>query len=434
MQQANILSEPRALPEAVSELCARLEQHGIRTLSHGEGLLDDLANPPVDREVTSSTDPFESIRPTRSLLCVAEPGAVLRALPRSVVTGENRGRLTQATAHGLVDLICTGVSGLDRTLLDFGLGPYCFAFCPADGTWSDPAGQRQAFATSRLELSEIDPNPFVTAPRRYWIAARLIAECNLEASPELLAAAQEALPENAKRLPGGIPARRALARVLAARNPGPALAFLRESGVSDLLVPGTIEANEVLIGALPPLPSVRWAAFLRGSATTSALVRLRVPHALARRVERIQGSHPIERSLKPGREPGTRKLLQRHSQAEIEALFAWRRLELAAASNPSDSRREERPEDREEQEAELAALEARIDEARQAQEQTRHVRTLALDGRSVMAALGAGPGRHVGQALKHLTHFVDAHPDLNEPAALEAELFDWARQKTDLLD
>jgi tRNA nucleotidyltransferase (CCA-adding enzyme) len=50
---------------------------------------------------------------------------------------------------------------------------------------------------------------------------------------------------------------------------------------------------------------------------------------------------------------------------------------------------------------------------------------LALDGRAVMAILGAGPGPHVGEALRHLLDRVLEDPALNDAAALEAELRAW---------
>jgi tRNA nucleotidyltransferase (CCA-adding enzyme) len=50
---------------------------------------------------------------------------------------------------------------------------------------------------------------------------------------------------------------------------------------------------------------------------------------------------------------------------------------------------------------------------------------LALDGRAVMAILGAGPGPHVGEALRHLLDRVLEDPSLNEAAALGAELRAW---------
>ena len=139
----------------------------------------------------------------------------------------------------------------------------------------------------------------------------------------------------------------------------------------------------------------------------------------------MQGSHPVERAVEVARDLGIRKLLQRHDAQEIDALFAWRRLELAAVANPTETR---------EGEARLAAIEVRIQEARAAEARTGQVRALAFDGRAVMTTLGAGPGRHVGQALAHLARFVADHPDANEQTALEVELREWAAKQPDLLD
>jgi hypothetical protein len=416
---------PRGLPKPVLEICVHLEERGIRTLSHGEGLLDDLSQP---RSTTAGEDPAEAHglrHGTRSLLCAADSETVLRALPRAVVTGEAAGRLTQATRSGPIDLVFTGESSPEQALLNFGLGPFGFAFRPANESWCDPADQRRAFSEGRIELTTQHPNPFAVAPRRYWIAARLMAEHGLEAAPSLVSAARDAFPKIETRLPQAAPARREISRILAAENPGPALTFLRESGVSGLLVPGTQAENEARIGHLPPLAAVRWAAWLRGSATASSLVRFRVPHALARRVERLQGSHPLERSVEVARDLGIRKLLQRHGGEEIESLLAWRRLELATGANSTEN---------DEVEARLGSIEERIAAVRTANAQAGQVQALALDGSAVMAVLGAGPGRHVGKALSHLARFVAEQPNTNEPSILEAELRAWAVENTNLID
>jgi tRNA nucleotidyltransferase (CCA-adding enzyme) len=139
----------------------------------------------------------------------------------------------------------------------------------------------------------------------------------------------------------------------------------------------------------------------------------------------MQSSHPLERAVEAARDLGFRKLLQRHDAQEIEALLTWRRLELAAVANPAEAQ---------EGEARLAAIEVRLQQARTSELRSGQVRSLALDGRAVMAALGAGPGRHVGQALAHLAQFVADHPDANEQTALEVELSEWAASKTNLLD
>jgi hypothetical protein len=85
-------------------------------------------------------------------------------------------------------------------------------------------------------------------------------------------------------------------------------------------------------------------------------------------------------------------------------------------------------------ESKLLSIETRISEIHRAAARTGQVRALALDGQAVMTALGAGPGRHVGQALTHLAHFVADRPENNNATVLEAELFDWAGKNTNLLD
>lgn len=432
MRQSQPTTPPRELPKPVIELCAHLEERGIRSLSHGEGLLEDLRTP---RQPDSG--PSEEIAnrrgPTRSILCAGTPHEIYRALPRAVVTSEEGVRLTQATASGPVDVICSGERTIEEILPAFGLGPLAIGFRLANESWVDPANQLTALRQGRLALVPTETNAFEAAPRRYWIAARLIAEYDLDPTPELVEAATSVFASLSARLPLAIPARRELTRILASRGPGRALRFLRETGVAAHVVPGTNPPNDDRIEALPALPAVRWAAWLRGSATARAMVRLRVPHALARRVEKLQTSHPIDRAINAGREGGIRKLMTRLSEEEIEALFEWRRLELAeerALSNEAGTANSAPIEG----ESRLLDLEDRIAKIRSTDSQVLVVRALVLDGAAVMALLGTGPGRHVGRALAHLAQFVADDPEANVRERLESELIDWAQQNTNLLD
>jgi hypothetical protein len=409
---------PDPLPKPLLDLCADLEQRGISTWSHGEGLLDDLrhGNPnlPTGLEPPS----------TRSLLCAAEPEALLAALPRAVVTASEARRVTLATAVGPVDLLPVGRGKLEDRLLEFGLSPLAFAFRPADGRWCDPIDARSAFENGVLDITTSMPNPFCVAPRRYWIAARLLSQYALEPAGTLLEAARAALPETLAQLPQGAAARREISRILVSPVPERGSAFLRESGVSAALFPGMNPAGEAIISRLGPLPSLRWAAWLNGSAIQRAMVRLRMPVALARRIELVHRSHPIDRSLETLREVGVRKILSRLDEKEIDGLFVWRRLELAAKPQTEQTRTRSKR---------LDEVEARLTEARGNRERSGLVRALALDGKEIMGALGAGPGPHVGRALAHLATFVEAHPDSNEREALERELRAWAEINSDAI-
>ena len=412
MHQTNALEIPRRPPAAVHDLCTRIEEAGIAVWSHGEGLLADLLTPNAadirDAPDARRREPGSAggVRgPTRALLCGAEAGQLLRLLPAAVVTASEARRLTVATDWGPVDLLPIGTRPVEQMLIGFGLGAFGFSWRAASEAWCDPVGARSDIAHGRLAPTTLDPNPFVAAPRRFWIAARLLAELDLEPTESLLEAARAALEPSADALPLGAPARREITRILFAPNPERGLAFLRESGLSPRFFPGLTRGNESIVGALAPLPALRWAGWLKGTAVQSALVKLRVPHALGRAIGRVLQIHPIDEATGSAREVGLRKMLQRLSSQEIDGLLDWRRHEIEAAPTSGGPELER-----------LEVLARRIDRAREQQSSIGRVRSLALDGQAVMGLLDAGPGPHVGRALAHLAGFVESHPDANRPA------------------
>ncbi len=394
----------RGGPKPVLELCERLECAGIAAFVQGEALLDAWLGTQRERG------------PSRALVCLAEPNRILAALPAAVVTADSARRLTQATAAGPVDLIPVGDRSIEAALESFGLAPLALALRPADGSWCDPGDVRARLAKRQFGLLADRPNPFRLAPRRFWIAAQLIAEYALEPLPELVQAAREALPEVVARLPEGAPVRRVLERILASPFPARALAFLRETGVSPAVLPGLEAAAEARIEALESVHSVRWAAFLRGGSTARALARLRMPQALARRINRVQEAHPLDRTIEGARDAQIRRAMGRLTDDELDGLIAWRRAELASERASSASQL---------QHGRLTRIETAIARVRSQANESDSLRALALDGGDVMKLLGSGPGRQVGLALAHLARIVADYPERNERTALEAELRAW---------
>ena len=394
----------RSGPKPVLELCERLECAGIAAYVQGEALLDTWLGTQRERA------------PSRALVCLAEPSRVLATLPTAVVTADSARRLTQATAAGPVDLIPVGELPIESALASFGLAPLALALRPADGRWCDPGDVRERLEKRQFGLLANRPNPFRLAPRRFWIAAQLIAEYALEPQPELVQAAREALPDVVDRLPEGAPARRVLERILASPFPARALGFLRETGVSPAVLPGLEAAAEARVEALETVHSVRWAVFLRGGSTARALARLRMPQALARRISRVQEAHPLDRTIEGARDVQIRRAMGRLTDEELDGLIAWRRAELASERSGSESQL---------QGERLTRIETAIARVRDQASESHSLRALALDGGDVMRLLGSGPGRHVGGALAHLARIVADHPERNERAALEAELHAW---------
>mgnify|MGYP005851723355 CR=1 FL=1 len=427
MQPSASLAKPRPAPDAIRQLALRLEERGISVWRHGDGLLSALG----------SSAPGSAHAAGQTLLCTAEASTLLALLPTAVVTASRARRLSLPTADGPIDLLPIGDRPLEPVLVGFGLGAHAFAWREtgdgeAGDRWCDPVGARAECMAGRMGATTAEPNPFRVVPDRIWIAARLLAEHGLGASPELIALAREAVEggQPATAGPGartgstfpplGAPARHQLARVLAAPQPGCGLAFLSEAGVSARLFPGLERTGETILGGLPQLPALRWAAWLRGCKLQQALVGLRMPPALGRAIARLQAAHPLDRTLdrRPGsrRDAGLRKLLQRLTPEEVDGLILWRRRELEARPDAT---------------ADLDALDRirqRIEQLREERSRAVHLRRLALDGEAVMRLLDAGPGPHVGRALAHLNRFALAHPEANEPASLEAELRRWAAE------
>lgn len=396
--------ERGAWPKPVLELCARLEDAGIAAFLQGERLLDLGLGAPIGRA------------PGWAVVCLARPEGILAALPLAVVTAESAQRLSQATAAGPADLIAAGERGIDATLAAFGLAPLAVGFRPHDGRWHAPHGVLESLARRELDLIPDRPNPFHGAPRRYWLAAQLIAEYGLAPTAAFVAAAREALPDVVARLPEGAPVRRVLERILACPEPAQALAFLRESGASGAILPGLAAGAEVRVEALGQVASLRWAAFLRGASTARALARLRMPAGLAQRINRVQEAHPLDRTIEGGRDPQIRRAMGRLTPEELDGLILWRRLELASPASAAVGGPER---DR------LTKIEAGLTRLRQQASAIETVRTLALGGADVMRLLGAGPGPHVGRALAHLARVVADAPDRNDPDQLTAELHAW---------
>ena len=412
----NLPTSPLQTP---TELCTRLEGRGIETWSQGEGLLSDLQHPESGLADSPRFDSF-GVAATRTLLCRGDARELLGVMPRAVVTASHTRRLTMASTAGPIDIFPLGGHRLEDVLTGFALSPLAFAYRWTAKQWCDPSGARRKFESGILDSADPDTNPFTIAPRRYWIAARLASQFQLTPAPSLLESARLGLPEVLSRLPTAAPARREISRILFSPDPSRGLGFLYDSGLSPALFPGMKRAGETRVSQLGDRPALRWAAWLDGTAIQRAIVKLRVPHTLARHIERIHRAHPIDRTIESLREGGTRKILQRLDHEDIHGLITWRRLDLEnAVQNETNTSRRKR----------LEEVEAHFAKIRLQREQTRQVRSLALDGRAVMDALGDGPGPQVGRALAHLAKFVARHPEANESEALAVELRDWAKKK-----
>lgn len=414
--ESNPAAPPR-LPDAVVRLVEQLESEQIAVWQQGDRLLEDLLNPLPIAEGSTRSAPC--------LLCAASADSVANLLPAAVVTAAHARRFSLATDSGPVDLIPLGPRGIDSALLGFGLSVWAVAFRVSEQVWADPSQQLPGILERRLELlpEASGTNPFARAPRRYWLAARLLAEHGLTPSLEVVEAARLAVDESLAQIPQGATARRELTRILMAREPARGLGFLRQVGLADAFFPKNNPSAEEIIEQLPARPGLRWAAWISGSPCQASLRRWKMPPVLAREIERLLRIHPIDRTTTALAEAGLRRLWQRLDREELEILLHWRRLELDRMPASEET---ERAADQ------LERIATRFEEFEGRSSKAAQVEQLGLDGAAIMKILGCGPGREVGEALRHLALFSAAHPEANEPSRLEAELRTWfAERKAD---
>jgi tRNA nucleotidyltransferase (CCA-adding enzyme) len=238
-----------------------------------------------------------------------------------------------------------------------------------------------------------------------------------------------------------------VSRLLLAPQAARAIALMERTGLLALVFPGVATLDRALrlhafravgaarperpiAGGVSPL-ALRLAALLHPLAAVQppevvsrglrgALTQLRFPSQVADDVAAIVREHgcflsPSREALPPtGTDAATRRWLSRVGPRHYPAV-----LELGAVDARALPARPARTAT-----AELRSVRARIARVRRACPPLTSA-DLAMNGQTVMSALGIPPGPIVGEALKHLLDRVLEEPDLNTPAALESELRAW---------
>jgi tRNA nucleotidyltransferase (CCA-adding enzyme) len=206
------------------------------------------------------------------------------------------------------------------------------------------------------------------------------------------------------------------------------LALMRRTGLLGAVLPAlaarpAAELDHVtsILRRAPPAPELRLAALLHTlpqEEVAPLLLRLRLSRRLSEEAGALVRAHACRLGRREGVLPSTpaevRRWLSRAGPERADALLALASAEIAGIV-PSRRRRAR---------AELKAVEALVSSVR-AESPPLTTGALALDGGAVLRVLGAGPGPHVGAALRHLLERVLDDPDQNAPDRLEAELRRW---------
>ena len=336
----------------------------------------------------------------------APPEAVLALFPRAVPTGIRHGTVMLPTHAGPLDVTSFRAGPTLRDDLahrDFSVN--AIAWDPASGAVVDPFGGAQDLVSGRLRAVGSARERFGEDPLRALRAARISAALGLEPEAAIEPAMQEA--RAALRGVARERVRREIEALLLAPGVAPALALLRRTGIEADIAAGTAVGAGLVIAMLPADLSLRLAAWLRGTHAESILLRLRFPRRVVAEVTRLVALHPIDARRLRG-DVDVRRLVRRVGEASLAQLFALREAEITATpAGQTESAAAQR--------AALAALRDRIDRVQRAG-------VLAIDGATIMATLGCGPGPAVGAALRFLTDCVLEDPTCNTRESLIAKL------------
>ena len=213
------------------------------------------------------------------------------------------------------------------------------------------------------------------------------------------------------------------------------VALLRATGLLGVILPpvAALPARELahsarMLPALPPEAALRLAALVHrvssgppappGEDPAALLGTLRLPRRTVETAAALVRAHACfqggRAAALPRSERDVRRWLSAAGPEHAEPLLALSAADAAAL--PAARARDARAESETLHRTTAAVLHARAPLTTQ---------DLALDGRAVMQLLGAGPGPHVGEALRHLLERVLEDPSENEPACLADGLRQW---------
>ena len=385
-----------ALPPAVADVVAQLAARGHETHAVGPGVRALLDGEPVrDFEVATAAD-------GRTLLALFPSAVPLDAVPQRLVLPSAAGPI-ELVPHVHASGICGELSHRDFTFHALAVD--------AEGRLLDPFAGRVDAAAARLRCVGRAPERIAEDPLRMLRAARLVAVHGLVPSASLVAALRDARDQIRDIAEARV--RGELHALLLGPHADRGLAFLRDTGLEELIAESVGADAAALVAALPADLELRLAAWLRGTRAVRILRRLREPRPRVVAVERLLHLHPIDAVAQPEHEAAFRRLVRR-SRPILPGLLALRDAEIAVRGEGAPARER------------LAALRRAIERA--------HVTTvesgdapLALDGSAVMQILACGPGPEVGLALRFLAKAVAADPACNTAEALRERLLAWRR-------
>jgi tRNA nucleotidyltransferase (CCA-adding enzyme) len=417
------------LPRPLIDLLGRLGEAGHRSWVVGGAVRDLLLHLPreaADFDVATPATPDQVTALFRKVIPTGvEHGTVTvlsGGLAIEVTTFRGEGRYLDGRRPESV----TFHTDLEADLARRDLTVNALAWDPIAGEFRDPFGGRKDLARGIVRAVGDARERFAEDGLRPMRAVRFAAQLGWALAPATRRAIRGSLPVVAKVAVERISDE--LGRLVVGRDAPRALAIMRQTGLLGIVLPALAElpspaqahAARVLGGA-PRELTLRFAALLHPLGAVRAeqvLLDLRQPRRVADEVAALLGEHACRLGARgtvfPQSAPELRRLLSRAGPARADALLALAGAEaraMPARARPAAA-------------AEVRALRRALDAVRR-EAPPLVAQDLAIDGRGVMEVLGAGPGPHVGEALRHLLDRVLEDPALNVGPALEGELRRW---------
>jgi tRNA nucleotidyltransferase (CCA-adding enzyme) len=420
-----------AFPDALLDVLRTLGAAGHRSWLVGGAVRDvllgrprassdlDVATPATPEQVTAL---FRKVIPTG-----VEHGTVTvisRGVHVEVTTFRGEGAYEDGRRPGSV----TFLSELEEDLARRDFTMNALAWDPLAGELRDPFGGRADLAARRIRAVGDPAARFGEDGLRPVRAVRFAAQLGYGLDPATRRAIPGALAVVRKVSRERIAVE--LSKLLVAPHAARGLALARRTGLDRVILPSFAalpradrrHATRLVAGA-PPGLEPRLAALLHAlppDAVERLLVELRMARRTAEEAAALVRGHgcraPGRAVVLPGTPEQARRWLSTAGPARAEALVGLARAEARGAGRGGRGVKDAL--------AQVERLEALVEEIRRDRPPL-DAGALALDGRAVMALLGAGPGPHVGEALRVLLDRVLADPAENDPVRLAEALRAW---------
>ncbi|WP_242338070.1 MULTISPECIES: CCA tRNA nucleotidyltransferase [Anaeromyxobacter] len=416
-------------PEPVLHVLRRLGAAGHRSWLVGGAVRDLLLHHGRD------ANDFDVATPAR-------PDEVAALFPKVIPTGIEHGTVTVLVGGEPIEVTTFRGEGAytdgrrpesvtfhedleaDLARRDFTMN--ALAFDPLAGELRDPFGG-EADLRRRLVRAVGDPVArFGEDGLRPMRAVRFAAQLGYELDPATQAAIPGALPVVRKVSLERIADE--LTRLVVAPDAARAVELMRTTGLLETVLPALAArpAPEVshavaVLAATPAEPALRLAALLHtlpAGDVGRTLLHLRLSRRISDDTAALVRAHACRLAGRghalPAAAAEVRRWLAAAGPARAAPLLDLARAEAAALA----------PDEAEPAQRELEALTETIAHIRRAGDPLTP-QELALDGRAVMRILGAAPGPHVGEALRHLLERVLEHPEENDEERLTVALRRW---------